>query len=171
MHNVLIIIGAVVIAVSAYLLYGGFVMISQMTQYSCMGMMCGTMVYYPLLLPALLMVIGILLVLAPLVILKSHSTNSLVSQANGHGSTYSGEINDQYGSILRLLPKSERDVLKYIIDSGGEAYQYQIMRELNLSKVRAWRIVRRLEEKGLVKVVKVKGRNLVKLKNFDREIN
>jgi len=37
-----------------------------------------------------------------------------------------------------------------------------------LSKVRAWRIVRRLEEKGLVEVVKVKGRNIVRLRrNFN----
>jgi len=38
------------------------------------------------------------------------------------------------------------------------------MRDLGLSKVRAWRIVRIFEEKGLVEVSKVKGRNVVKLR-------
>ncbi|BDR92906.1 helix-turn-helix transcriptional regulator [Vulcanisaeta souniana] len=50
--------------------------------------------------------------------------------------------------------------------ASGEVFQYQIMKDLGLSKVQAWRIVRRLEEKGLVEVIKVKGRNIVKLKDF-----
>jgi len=67
-------------------------------------------------------------------------------------------------SVLRLLPEQERRVMEYLEKSGGEAFQYKVARDLAMSKVKSWRIIKRLEEKGLVEVVKVKGRNVVKIR-------
>ncbi len=58
LRNVLIIIGAIILGVSAYLLYGALVMVNYMAYYHCMGMMCGMMVYYPLFLPLALLTVA-----------------------------------------------------------------------------------------------------------------
>lgn len=171
MRNVLVIIGAIILGVSAYLLYGALVMVNYMAYYHCMGMMCGMMMYYPLFLPLALLTVGIITVIAPIILIRSTGNTQGLSYAAmretaAKGDSVTGYSNDYYSKVLRLLPKTEREVLEYVIKSGGEVFQYQIMKDLGLSKVQAWRIVRRLEEKGLVEVIKVKGRNIVKLKDF-----
>ncbi len=161
LYMALIVIGAVLLALSAYFLVGALSMISYMAYYHCMGMMCGMMMYYPLVLPITILAIGIALIIVPVMLMRKPGTQV------GDGSMGSGGVTSSVvgSDVLKLLPKAEREVMEYIMKSGGEVYQYQIMKDLGLSKVRAWRIVRRLEEKGLVDVIKVKGRNLVKLKS------
>jgi biotin operon repressor len=121
------------------------------------------MIYYPMILPVTLMAIGTVLLILPLTILRNYGINNTGTakvNAGGDAIAETPGISD----ILKLLPSQEREVLEYVIKAGGEVFQYQIMRDLGLSKVRAWRIVRRLEEKGLVEVSKVKGRNVVNKK-------
>ena len=162
LRTVLITIGAIILGVGFYLLYAALIMVNYMAYYHCMGMMCGAMVYYPLLLPTIMITIGALAVAIPLAFMRA---GKVVAQA-GPADTNAGLIN-YYGNVLKLLPKGEREVLQYLIKNGGEAQQYQIARDLGLTKVQAWRIVHRLEAKGLVEVVKVKGRNIVRLRNFN----
>ncbi len=171
LRNALIIIGAIILGVGAYLLYGALIMVNYMAYYHCMGMMCGMMMYYPLLLPIVLLAVGVATVVMPIMLIKVNNTQGLshmASQEATMGSTTASGSSDYYGNVLKLLPKAEREVLEYVVKSGGEVFQYQIMRELGLSKVQSWRIVRRLEEKGLVEVTKVKGRNIVRLRNFNK---
>ena len=66
--------------------------------------------------------------------------------------------------VLNLLPEMERRVLEYIVKKGEEIPQAQITRDLGLNKVKVWRIIQRLQSKGLVETRKVKGRVLVKAK-------
>ncbi len=73
-------------------------------------------------------------------------------------------VKEDYERMLKLLPEAEKDVFKYLLEKGGEVQQAQISKDLGLSKVRTWRIVQRLQEKGLVEVRKVKGRVLVRVK-------
>ncbi|MFP3297078.1 MAG: MarR family transcriptional regulator [Vulcanisaeta sp.] len=159
----LLVLGIVILAVAAILLITALSMVNYMGYYHCMGMMCGPMIYYPLILPVTLMAIGTVLLILPLTILRNYGINNTGTakvNAGGDATAETPGISD----ILKLLPSQEREVLEYVIKAGGEVFQYQIMRDLGLSKVRAWRIVRRLEEKGLVEVSKVKGRNVVKLR-------
>jgi hypothetical protein len=159
----MVIVGAVVLAVALVTLITALPMVSYMGYYHCMGMMCGSMFYYPLILPLTLLIIGLVLMALPLTLLRQNSGIGGSSTLNA-----SPQPTGKGPDVLKLLPRQEREVLEYIIKSGGEVYQYQVMRDLKLSKVRAWRIVRRLEEKGLVEVVKVKGRNIVRLRrNFN----
>jgi uncharacterized membrane protein len=57
-----------------------------------------------------------------------------------------------------------REVLSYIANHGGEVSQASISKDLGLSNVRTWRIIKRLEYKGLVEVYKIKGRNIMRIK-------
>ncbi|ABW02309.1 helix-turn-helix transcriptional regulator [Caldivirga maquilingensis] len=161
-HTILLVVGASLIIIGLLLIYGGLVMINRMAYYHMMGMMGGFLAYYPLLLPTALLVIGALLIFVPMMGRRNHAA---VLSTSVNASTNAEPVND-LERVLRLLPRQERDVLRYIVKSGGEVYQYQLTRDLGLSKVRVWRIVKRLEEKGLVEVVKVKGRNIIKVKDF-----
>ncbi|MGC8606239.1 MAG: helix-turn-helix transcriptional regulator [Vulcanisaeta sp.] len=173
LRNVLIIIGIIILGVSAYLLYGAIIMVNYMAYYHCMGMMCGMMMYYPLFLPVALLTVGVMMIITPIILIKPDGFSQGLSYEIGQrdaveSGSMAGNSDDYYGRVLKLLPKAEREVLEYVIKSGGEIFQYQIMRDLGLSKVQAWRIVHRLEEKGLLEVVKVKGRNIVRLKDFNK---
>lgn len=66
--------------------------------------------------------------------------------------------------VRRLLPDLERRILDNIIKNGGEVSQSDIARSLKLNKVRTWRVVQRLQQKGLIEVYKAKGRNIVRIK-------
>lgn len=70
--------------------------------------------------------------------------------------------------ITKLLPKPERDIYLELARRGGEAPLSEVAKSLGLRKVRAWRAAKRLEEKGLVKSVKVKGRVILKIKREAR---
>ena len=67
-------------------------------------------------------------------------------------------------SKLAELSEEEADILQFLRKMGGRAYQSDIMRALGLPKTSTWRYIKRLEEKDLVKVEKIGGKNLVILK-------
>ncbi len=51
---------------------------------------------------------------------------------------------------LELLPEKEKMILKFIINKGGKTTQYQIWKNLELSKVETSRLIKKLEENGKI---------------------
>ncbi len=73
--------------------------------------------------------------------------------------------------IIAQLTLDELKVLKFLISRGGECYQMEIYRTLNLPKSTVTKIVHRLSERGLL-IVERRGRyNYVKLKNVENVRN
>lgn len=68
------------------------------------------------------------------------------------------------GSVA--LSDYELAVVNYLRSVGGEAYEVDISRQLNLPRTTVWRIIRRLESVGIVEVRKVHGKNLVILREM-----
>jgi len=62
---------------------------------------------------------------------------------------------------LRL---EDRDVLQYLADSGGEAFESEIREKFKLPKTTVWRMTRRLVREDLVEIQKIGGQNLIKIK-------
>ncbi len=62
------------------------------------------------------------------------------------------------------LNEDEKRALLYIFDRGGKASQAEVREAIGLPKTTAWRMFRRLERKGLVKILKGKKENWVELK-------
>jgi len=60
------------------------------------------------------------------------------------------------------LDEDEKNVLKVIWVKGGGAFESDIREALDLPKTTVWRIIKKLEENGLVKVEKIRGENYVK---------
>ncbi|ASI98457.1 helix-turn-helix transcriptional regulator [Thermococcus celer] len=62
------------------------------------------------------------------------------------------------------LNEEERRALLYIFDRGGRASQAEVREAIGLPKTTAWRMFRRLERKGLVRILKGKKENWVELR-------
>jgi len=67
--------------------------------------------------------------------------------------------------IERILKKDERKVMKIIKESGGACKQREIVRESDFSKAKVSRLIKDLEERGLIKVEKTGRTNKVYLSN------
>ncbi|ASJ09769.1 hypothetical protein A3L11_07565 [Thermococcus siculi] len=62
------------------------------------------------------------------------------------------------------LNDEEKRALLYIFDKGGKASQAEVREAIGLPKTTAWRMFKRLERKGLVKILKGKKENWVELR-------
>ncbi|AEK72338.1 membrane protein, conserved [Thermococcus sp. 4557] len=62
------------------------------------------------------------------------------------------------------LNEEEKRALLYIFDKGGKASQAEVREAIGLPKTTAWRMFKRLERKGLVRILKGKKENWVELK-------
>jgi uncharacterized membrane protein len=61
------------------------------------------------------------------------------------------------------LSRDEMRVLLYLYDRGGKAPQAEMKKMLNIPKTTAWRMFKRLEERGLIRIYKKRRENWVEL--------
>jgi len=59
------------------------------------------------------------------------------------------------------LRPDDKEVLRFLAEAGGEAFEAELRSRFNLPKTSMWRMVRRLQRERLVGVKKVGGQNLV----------
>ena len=62
------------------------------------------------------------------------------------------------------LSEEERRALLYLFDRGGRASQAEVREAIGLPKTTAWRMFKRLEKMGLVRILKGKKENWVELR-------
>ena len=62
-----------------------------------------------------------------------------------------------------ILDEREREVVTLLRKLGGRAPQYELCERLSIPKSTMSRIIRRLEEKGIVRVVKSGRYNIIEL--------
>jgi uncharacterized membrane protein len=62
------------------------------------------------------------------------------------------------------LKPEEREILFYISEKEGAAFEGEIRNKFILPKTSLWRLIKRLEREDLVEVTKIGGQNLIKLK-------
>lgn len=65
--------------------------------------------------------------------------------------------------IVEGLNPTDKEVLKALMDMGGEAYQADLQRKLNMPKATLWRAIRRLESAGYIQVIKEGRVNRIRL--------
>ncbi|MBI2084017.1 MAG: winged helix-turn-helix transcriptional regulator [Candidatus Aenigmarchaeota archaeon] len=65
--------------------------------------------------------------------------------------------------ILSVLDDFEKQVLQVITNAGGETHQKKVVHETNLSKAKVSRVIKRLQDRGLVHVVRLGRTNKLKL--------
>lgn len=65
--------------------------------------------------------------------------------------------------ILSVLDDFEKKVVEVISTAGGEINQRKVVQETNLSKAKVSRVVKRLQERGLLEVIRLGRTNKLKL--------
>jgi len=66
------------------------------------------------------------------------------------------------------LRPEDQDVLKFLAEKEGAAFESEIRTKFQLPKTTIWRLVKRLEREELVEIRKAGGQNLIKLKFEDK---
>jgi uncharacterized membrane protein len=67
------------------------------------------------------------------------------------------------------LRPEDKEVLTYLAEKEGAAFESEIRSKFQLPKTTIWRLVKRLEREELVEIRKAGGQNLIKLKFEDRQ--
>jgi hypothetical protein len=67
------------------------------------------------------------------------------------------------------LRPEDQEVLMYLAEKEGAAFESEIRAKFQLPKTTIWRLVKRLEREELVEIRKAGGQNLIKLKFEDRQ--
>jgi uncharacterized membrane protein len=67
------------------------------------------------------------------------------------------------------LRPEDQQVLKFLVEKEGAAFESEIRSKFQLPKTTIWRLVKRLEREELVEIRKAGGQNLIKLRFEDRE--
>jgi uncharacterized membrane protein len=76
------------------------------------------------------------------------------------------------GKILEERPHlrpEDQQVLKFLVEKEGAAFESEIRSEFQLPKTTIWRLVKRLEREELVEIRKAGGQNLIKLRFEDKQ--
>ena len=73
------------------------------------------------------------------------------------------------GVLLALLNNDERKIISKLIEKQGEVIQTSLSRIEGLGKVKAHRLIRKLEKRGVVEIEPYGKTNLIKLNNRIKE--
>jgi len=66
---------------------------------------------------------------------------------------------------MRELTEEEAEIIKFLREKGGKALEVEVRERFpNIPRTTLWRMIRRLENKGIVKVKKVGLQNIIELK-------
>ncbi|CAN5495192.1 hypothetical protein BH18THE1_BH18THE1_19540 [soil metagenome] len=89
---------------------------------------------------------------------KEHENNDNSIQSNLH--RLIADIITQ----KRNLKPEEKEILFYLSDNEGAAFEGEIRNRFILPKTSLWRLIKRLEREDMIEVIKTGGQNLIKLK-------
>jgi len=70
--------------------------------------------------------------------------------------------------LFRLNPQlrdEDREAVQFIAECGGEAFEGEIRKRFKLPKTTVWRMMQRLEREGVAEILKIGGRNLIRIKS------
>jgi uncharacterized membrane protein len=90
--------------------------------------------------------------------MKEHKNNNNSVQSDLHKL-----IADSITQKKNLKPE-EKEILFYICDNEGAAFEGEIRNKFILPKTSLWRLIKRLEREDMIEVTKIGGQNLIKLK-------
>jgi hypothetical protein len=88
-------------------------------------------------------------------------------QTNKEDSSGKSDLQNFVSDVIRKkgnLKPEERDILVYISEKEGAAFEGEIRNKFILPKTSLWRLIKRLERENLIEVTKIGGQNLIKLK-------
>ncbi|MGH9425623.1 MAG: helix-turn-helix transcriptional regulator, partial [Terriglobia bacterium] len=99
---------------------------------------------------------------------SSPAAPSAIPESQLDKSVLSGIVSKIMEEKPHLRPE-DQEVLMYLAEKEGAAFESEIRAKFQLPKTTIWRLVKRLEREELVEIRKAGGQNLIKLKFEDRQ--
>jgi uncharacterized membrane protein len=102
-------------------------------------------------------------------LIEQQSSNE--EQTNKELNSGKSDLQDFVSNVIRQkgnLKPEEKDILAYISEKEGAAFEGEIRNKFILPKTSLWRLIKRLERENLIEVTKIGGQNLIKLKLSDK---
>ena len=102
-------------------------------------------------------------------LIEQQSSNE--EQTNKELTSGKSDLQDFVSNVIRQkgnLKPEEKDILAYISEKEGAAFEGEIRNKFILPKTSLWRLIKRLERENLIEVTKIGGQNLIKLKLSDK---
>ncbi|HZA70167.1 MAG TPA: hypothetical protein VE548_10745 [Nitrososphaeraceae archaeon] len=103
-----------------------------------------------------------------------YKENSSIEQQSPGGEQINTEVTPEKSNLQNFvsdairqkgnLKPEEKDILLYISEKEGAAFEGEIRNKFILPKTSLWRLIKRLEREDLIEVTKLGGQNLIKLK-------
>jgi uncharacterized membrane protein len=59
------------------------------------------------------------------------------------------------------LREEEIEAIKFLVGKGGEAFEAELFKNLNIPRTTVWRMIRRLEKVGIIRIDKFRRQNLI----------
>ncbi|TLX66123.1 MAG: MarR family transcriptional regulator [Thaumarchaeota archaeon] len=75
-------------------------------------------------------------------------------------------------TIFRIKPElrqEDKDIVTFISENGGQAYESELRKKFLLPRTTTWRAVKRLEREGIIEIEKIDQQNLIKLRKMPEE--
>src|SRR6267378_2597794 len=75
-------------------------------------------------------------------------------------------------TIFRIKPElrqDDKDIVTFISENGGQAYESELRKKFLLPRTTTWRAVKRLEREGIIEIEKVDQQNRIKLRKMPEE--
>lgn len=63
------------------------------------------------------------------------------------------------------LRPEDREVIQFIAECGGEAFEAEIRKKFKLPRTTVWRMMQRIEKEGIADITKIGGQNLIRIKS------
>ncbi|RPJ32262.1 MAG: hypothetical protein EHM25_01135 [Nitrosopumilales archaeon] len=92
---------------------------------------------------------------------------SPINEQTGNESPTDSDLRNLVTDIIRQkgnLKPEEKEILFYISEKEGAAFEGEIRNKFILPKTSLWRLLKRLERENLIEVTKIGGQNLIKLR-------
>src|SRR5437879_4769284 len=75
-------------------------------------------------------------------------------------------------TIFRIKPElrqDDKDMVTFISENGGQAYESELRKKFLLPRTTTWRAVKRLEREGIIEIEKIDQQNLIKIRKMPEE--
>ena len=75
-------------------------------------------------------------------------------------------------TIFRIKPElrqEDKDIVTFISENGGQAYESELRKKFLLPRTTTWRAVKRLEREEIIEIEKIDQQNLIKLRKMPEE--
>jgi uncharacterized membrane protein len=103
------------------------------------------------------------------ILMKRAKNNKTVKTIDSKNENFVVPDKERIYRIKPDLRQEDKDIVTFISENGGQAYESELRKKFLLPRTTTWRAVKRLEREGIIEIEKVDQQNLIKLRKMPEE--